>query len=259
MPGVEPVQARTPQVNDRYPARTGLEAPGTHTGDRHGRTDPHRPLTCDNPPRTAPTRHPIPPQTAQPQGDDPIMESPVTTDLEPQVYRPAPLEKPIPGSPTTIALPLLSPTPIPGGVEVELPNGATGWVRFARIHATEPATTDGAANAVPAWAKTLALLSLALSASSGLGAGALYIAAEATNEFAEAAHKAAEAAAVATPLLAFLAAILGGIYLVARRTAARARRALSGGGSDTATATSTAVAKGFRAKATATATASISK
>ncbi|MGC0212049.1 hypothetical protein [Streptomyces levis] len=153
------------------------------------------------------------------------------------VYRP----EPISGHPLETR-PILSPVPTPGAVEARTPDGRTVWV-YADLTApagTETPAADPAATAVPAWAKTTALLLVSASAS-------LVLAAYAVKVFAEA----AAALAAALVLLAKIAFVLAFVVALVAAVVKRGR----GRGTQTATATATATA-GFlgRAKATATAT-----
>ncbi|MDO0939265.1 hypothetical protein QQY66_49065 [Streptomyces sp. DG2A-72] len=129
--------------------------------------------------------------------------------------------------------------PIADVVEVRTLDGRTIY-QYAAVPAAEPANPAPASNAVPAWAKTTALLLVSASAS-------LVMAAYAAKVFAEA----ATALVAALLLLAKVAVVLAFVFALAVAVVAKRRR----GGGQTATATATATAGLFgRAKAVATAT-----
>ncbi|MFE4496089.1 hypothetical protein ACFRKD_26910 [Streptomyces niveus] len=167
-----------------------------------------------------------------------------TAPAEPVLYRPEPVAPLVPA----VTLPYLSPVPVQGAVEAQTPDGHRVWLLLSRIEPTGPAAPGAPSPpAVPTWAKTTAVLSLALSGSSVLAAYALNLFAEGLAELV--------AALVLLAKFAFvLVLVLGLVVIVAAVT-----RRKTDDGSVTASATSTATARGFLAKATATATATASK
>lgn len=150
------------------------------------------------------------------------------------LYRAEPIKAPA----QPVSLPYLSTEPIPGAMEAQTREGARVWVYVSHAPAeVTPAAPPAAEASVPRWAKTTALLSLSLSASS---VGAAY----ALGLFAAAVGALAAALAAAFALIAkvaFVLAVLCGVIVLMRKT----------GGS--AEATATATARGPFGKATATA------
>lgn len=164
-----------------------------------------------------------------------------TAPAEPVLYRPEPVAPLVPA----VTLPYLSPVPVQGAVEAQTPDGHRVWLLLSRIEPTGPGAPSPPA--VPTWAKTTAVLSLALSGSSVLAAYALNLFAEGLAELV--------AALVLLAKFAFVLVLVLGLVVIA----AAVTRRKTDDGSVTASATSTATARGFLAKATATATATASK
>ena len=148
--------------------------------------------------------------------------------------------EPIPGHPAETG-PLLLADGLPGVVEVRTMDGRTLY-RYAAIPTPTGPQDQGpaqAGNAVPAWAKTTALLLASASSAALMAALALKVFAEAAAAFAAALLLLAQVGLVLAVVVALVAAVIKG----------RTR------GTQRATATATATAGLFgRAKATATAT-----